>query len=368
MWRINSVVPLTPDNTVSSNLLTSQKCSIAHSNSAYDALQAGLGLIVPAANLARALFIGMNSFDVLCGKYGDADISYPFQYVLYGGVYANFVYEIIFLVVVLGLIEYAGSGWIRPLFFWRNKTPSRLHHQVDDGLASFDSRRDIMLQDHQTRSARQSDLAPILDISRVSKFFGRSFAAQNVSLSISPNQTLALLGGNGAGKTTVINMIRGELRPDFGNIFVNGLSVLTQLRKARLNIGVCPQDDAVDNLTVRQTLEFYATVKGLQRVKENVDQVLAALNITQYEKTAARALSGGTKRKLTVAIAILGVYLNCELTLMTFLTLHRKPPSPPTRRTIHRPGCLRKTDTMARSETNSCEPSNSPYNTQHGGS
>ncbi|KAJ6134844.1 hypothetical protein N7512_000004 [Penicillium capsulatum] len=272
----------------------------------YDSLQAGLGLIAPAANLARGLFIGINAFDVLCGKYGDADTSYPFAYVRYGGVYANLVYQIIFLVLILWVYEYAGTGWLRPLFCWRRKLPARLHHQVDDGLTSFDSGRDIMLADNRANAARNSDGSSILNVSAVSKYFGQSFAAQNVSFAIASNQTLALLGGNGAGKTTVINMIRGELRPDFGNIFVNGLSVLTQLRSARMNIGVCPQDDAVDNLTVRQTLEFYAAVKGLQRVKENVDQVLRALDITQYEKVTARALSGGTKRKLTVAIAILG--------------------------------------------------------------
>jgi ABC-type branched-subunit amino acid transport system ATPase component len=58
----------------------------------------------------------------------------------------------------------------------------------------------------------------ILRLSHVSKFFGRTLAAQNVSFGISQNETMALLGGNGAGKTTVFNMIRGELKPDFGNI------------------------------------------------------------------------------------------------------------------------------------------------------
>ncbi|KAJ5093890.1 hypothetical protein N7456_009751 [Penicillium angulare] len=272
----------------------------------YNSLQAGLGLICPAANLARALWVGRNTFDVLCGKYGQADVSYPFAYAIYGGVYANLTYQIIFLSLVIGIYEYAGTGWFQPLLFWRRKSPMRLHHRVDDGLTSFDSRRDIVLEDSRIHAPRVSDESSILNVSRVSKFFSRSFVAQNISFSISPNQTLALLGSNGAGKTTVINMIRGELRPDFGDIFVNGMSVLTHLRKARLNIGVCPQDDAVDNLTVRQTLEFYAAVKGLQRVKENVDQVLRALDITQYAKVTARALSGGTKRKLTVAIAILG--------------------------------------------------------------
>lgn len=268
----------------------------------YDSLQAGLGLIVPAGNLARALFIGMNTFDVLCGKYGDADTTYPFAYVRYGGVYANLIYQIIFLVLALGLFEYGSADWLRPLFFWRRRLPARLHHNIDDGG------QDIMLEQPKAINERR-EAAPILTVDRLSKHFGRTFAAQNVSLSISANETLALLGGNGAGKTAVINMIRGEVNPDFGDIYVNGVSVLRQARKARLNVGVCPQDDAVDNLTVRQTLEFYAAVKGLQRIKENVRQVMNALDITVYEKVTAKALSGGTRRKLTVAIALLGMSL-----------------------------------------------------------
>ena len=268
----------------------------------YDSLQAGLGLIVPAGNLARALFIGMNTFDVLCGKYGDADTTYPFAYVRYGGVYANLIYQIIFLVLALGLFEYGSADWLRPLFFWRRRLPARLHHNIDDGG------QDIMLEQPKAINERR-EAAPILTVDRLSKHFGRTFAAQNVSLSISANETLALLGGNGAGKTAVINMIRGEVNPDFGDIYVNGVSVLRQARKARLNVGVCPQDDAVDNLTVRQTLEFYAAVKGLQRIKENVRKVMNALDITVYEKVTAKALSGGTRRKLTVAIALLGMSL-----------------------------------------------------------
>jgi ATP-binding cassette subfamily A (ABC1) protein 3 len=117
---------------------------------------------------------------------------------------------------------------------------------------------------------------------------------------------MALLGGNGAGKTTVFNMIRGELKPDFGNIHLDGVTVLHQPRKAIIQIGVCPQNDAVDSLNVRQTLEFYAAVKGLKNVRANIDQVLGLLDTKSFANSASKALSGGTKRKLTVGIALLG--------------------------------------------------------------
>lgn len=90
-------------------------------------------------------------------------------------------------------------------------------------------------------------------MSRVSKYFGKISVVENVTFNISSNETLALLGGNGAGKSTVINMIRGELRPNFGDIYVDGISVLRNPHKARMQMGVCPQDDAVDNLTKTNT-------------------------------------------------------------------------------------------------------------------
>ena len=106
----------------------------------------------------------------------------------------------------------------------------------------------------------------------------------------------------------MINLIRGELKPDFGQIMLDGINVLRHPQQARVHMGVCPQDDAVDNLTVRQTLGFYASVKGLKNIAGNVDKVMNALNITIYEDVMVKALSGGTKRKLSVAIALLGMF------------------------------------------------------------
>lgn len=113
----------------------------------------------------------------------------------------------------------------------------------------------------------------------------------------------------------MINLIRGELKPDFGQITLDGINVLRHPHQARVQMGVCPQDDAVDNLTVHQTLAFYASVKGLKNISGNVSKVMNVLNITMYENVMVKALSGGTKRKLSVAIALLGMsrsYLLCN--------------------------------------------------------
>jgi ABC-type transport system involved in cytochrome c biogenesis ATPase subunit len=276
----------------------------ANLHETYSLLQYGLGLSSPGANLARALFVASNSFEILCGKYGDANTSNTFAYVRYGSVYANLCIQIVFLIAFLAVYEYGSSEWFRRHITHRG-VPARLHYIVDNGPAVAATE-----QEKNARAITNSVATPsqVLRVSRISKFFGKLFAAENISFDISSDQTLALLGGNGAGKTTVINMIRGEFKPDFGDIILDGTSVLRNPHRARLHMGVCPQDDAVDNLTVRQTLAFYASVKGLKNVAGNVDKVLNALNITIYEHLRVKALSGGTKRKLSVAIALLGQF------------------------------------------------------------
>ncbi|KAK0121852.1 hypothetical protein ONS95_010131 [Cadophora gregata] len=267
----------------------------------YNSLQFGLGLSSPGANLVRALFLSSNSFEILCGKYADNDVSSPFSYDRYGSVYANLIIQILFLIAFLVIYEYGSADWVRRNITHRG-VPSRLHYIVESGETAPSN---VPAQTEKNATAVVNS-PQILTVSRVSKYFGKTFAVENVSFDISANQTLALLGGNGAGKTTVINMIRGELKPNFGDIYLDGVSVARQPQKARLHIGVCPQDDAIDNLTVRQTLRFYATVKGLKNIEGNVDRILAALNITMYEDLRVVALSGGTRRKLSVAIALLG--------------------------------------------------------------
>ena len=326
-------------------------------------MQYGLGLMVPGANLQRALFIGMNSFDVLCGPYGDADVSNPFQYVLYGGVYANLLIQIIFLIIVLTICEYQSADWLRR-HIWQRKLPARLHYVVETGeqvepSAAFEE------TSKAANEASRSMRTPILSVSQISKFFGPVFAVENVSFDIAANETLVLLGGNGAGKTTIINMIRGELNPDFGDIYIDGISVRRQPHKARIQMGVCPQDDAIDNLTVRQTLNFYAAVKGLRNIVGNVDRVIDALNISLYQNVVAKNLSGGTRRKLSIAIALLGIQSYSRFSVV-FTDLNRESPHSPPRRAVNRPRRWCETNLMASPTENQRQPRNPPYDAQYG--
>ncbi|EPS35772.1 hypothetical protein H072_10711 [Dactylellina haptotyla CBS 200.50] len=258
-------------------------------------LSAGLSLTSPGANLFRAFMLATNSYSVLCGDFGDVLEPNKFAFNLYGGVYFNLILQIVFLVSVLMAFEY--SIFSRIYYRLRNPTRSRARDSMEVELRSVANKAGVRTSE---------EMRPLLECFGVHKSFNGVEAVQDVTLSVSSNETMALLGPNGAGKSTTINMIRGELKPDSGDIFVRDKSILTNLVEARAETGVCPQDDATDDLTVFTTLKFYAEVRGVPHPAKNAQLAMEALGIQDFKDKRVTKLSGGTKRKLSVAIALLG--------------------------------------------------------------
>jgi ATP-binding cassette subfamily A (ABC1) protein 3 len=138
---------------------------------------------------------------------------------------------------------------------------------------------------------------------------GKCCAVNSLDLTLYENQILALLGHNGAGKSTTISMLVGLLPPTSGDALVFGKNILTDMDEIRKNLGVCPQYDILfPELTVKEHLEIFAVLKGanedsLERiVAEMVDEV----GLADKSNTFVRALSGGMKRKLSLGIALIG--------------------------------------------------------------
>jgi len=107
----------------------------------------------------------------------------------------------------------------------------------------------------------------------------------------------------------LFNIIRGEINPDEGDVFIGGISALQHPSSSRRAIGVCPQFTAIDSqLTVREHLSIYALLKGLSRseIDRDIDELLGATTLTQYSDRLARHLSGGNQRKLALAISMIG--------------------------------------------------------------
>ncbi|XP_019856993.1 PREDICTED: ATP-binding cassette sub-family A member 3-like, partial [Amphimedon queenslandica] len=133
-------------------------------------------------------------------------------------------------------------------------------------------------------------------------------AVNKMSLKMYEGQITALLGHNGAGKTTTINILSGFYPPTSGNAFINGLSVLDDIELIRTNLGLCPQHNVLfDRLTVREHLRFFIKLKGVSgNTTDAIDDLLDDLELIDKSDVQSQNLSGGMKRKLSVAISLIG--------------------------------------------------------------
>uniref|UniRef100_A0A8C0G716 ATP binding cassette subfamily A member 13 n=1 Tax=Chelonoidis abingdonii TaxID=106734 RepID=A0A8C0G716_CHEAB len=134
-------------------------------------------------------------------------------------------------------------------------------------------------------------------------------AVKDLSLTFYKGQITALLGANGAGKTTIISMLTGLYSPSSGTIIINGRDIRTDLDAIRMEMGVCPQYDVLfDTLTVREHLLFYGSVKAPLWTKKQLHHqvTLEDVDLSQHQFKHVGALSGGMKRRLSIAVSFIG--------------------------------------------------------------
>jgi ABC-2 type transport system ATP-binding protein len=140
---------------------------------------------------------------------------------------------------------------------------------------------------------------------RTLKRYGQHLAVAGVDLDIAEGEFFGLLGPNGAGKTTLISMLAGLTRPSSGRVLVRGLDVQTDAPAARKLLGVVPQELVFDPFfTVRQTLRIQSGYFGFRRNDAWIDELLHELGLTAQADKNMRALSGGMKRRVMVAQAL----------------------------------------------------------------
>lgn len=138
---------------------------------------------------------------------------------------------------------------------------------------------------------------------------GSKVAVDGLSLQMYKGQITALLGHNGAGKTTTISILTGLFPPTSGSAHINGKSIMTDMDAIRESLGLCPQHNVLfDRLTVQEHLEFFINLKGTfgPQAKTEVQQMISDIQLTDKMNWASSKLSGGMKRKLSCAIALIG--------------------------------------------------------------
>jgi ABC-2 type transport system ATP-binding protein len=148
----------------------------------------------------------------------------------------------------------------------------------------------------------------LLSVTKISKSFGERRAVDNVSFQVKRGQTLGLIGPNGAGKSTTVSIICGLLHPDSGSVLLDGQHLEDENNDAKLKIGVVPQDLALfETLSAMENLKLFGALYGLKgaRLEKRCHEVLAMVNLNERAKDKPITFSGGMKRRLNIAAALL---------------------------------------------------------------
>ena len=148
----------------------------------------------------------------------------------------------------------------------------------------------------------------MIEIKDVTKSYGRHKVLQNVSFEIMEGELFGLLGPNGAGKSTLIDILTGIQSMDSGEIFINGKSIKTDKVEIRKQLGLVPQDIALlEELNAFDNLEYFGGLYGLagQELKSQIEKLLEVAGLTDKKKEKVKNYSGGMKRRLNIAVAML---------------------------------------------------------------
>jgi ABC-type multidrug transport system ATPase subunit len=138
-----------------------------------------------------------------------------------------------------------------------------------------------------------TDTRVVLDAQGISKQYGRRRILRDVSFSLTAGSLVGIVGENGAGKSTLLRILAGELRPSAGAVSLAGA------------LGYCPQAAILnESLTVAQHLDYFRAAYGLADLRR-ADALVERLSFARYRETAVHALSGGSKQKLNLTIALM---------------------------------------------------------------
>ncbi|WP_066371222.1 ABC transporter ATP-binding protein [Neobacillus fumarioli] len=147
----------------------------------------------------------------------------------------------------------------------------------------------------------------VLEIKNLTKKFGDFIAVDHMSLTIQEGEIFGLLGSNGAGKSTTINMISGLLKNNGGEIYILGKNIATHSKFAKMNIGIVPQDLAIyEDMTAYENVRFFAGLYGLRgtELRVRAEEALEFVGLSDKQKSYPKNFSGGMKRRLNIACAI----------------------------------------------------------------
>jgi len=145
----------------------------------------------------------------------------------------------------------------------------------------------------------------IITIENICKNYKTTLALNNVSLNINRGELFGLLGVNGAGKTTLIKILCGLTKKTSGKVIINDYDLDNEIDKIKEIIDISPQETSVaNNLTVKENLDFFANIYNTNN-PDHINEIISTFNLNDVLNKRAKTLSGGYKRRLSIAIALI---------------------------------------------------------------
>ncbi|XP_037825912.1 phospholipid-transporting ATPase ABCA1-like [Lucilia sericata] len=160
----------------------------------------------------------------------------------------------------------------------------------------FEELKIVSIQNSLKRNDKM-DSTPALKVENLCKSYGKNqYAVSNITFSVNAGECFGLLGKNGAGKSTIFKMLSGQVQPNVGHIVYENPE-----------ISYCPQTNTLDSLlTVRECIEFYGRLRRITNIPKLVASILESFQLETYRDVLVKNLSGGNRRKLTVATSCCG--------------------------------------------------------------
>ncbi|NWR80295.1 ABCA2 protein, partial [Centropus unirufus] len=191
---------------------------------------------------------------------------------------------------------------------WPWSRTTRLSVMEEDQACAMESRR---LEETRGIEEEPTHLPLVVCIDKLTKVYktDKKLALNKLSLNLYENQVVSFLGHNGAGKTTTMSILTGLFPPTSGSATIYGHDIRTEMDEIRKNLGMCPQHNVLfDRLTVEEHLWFYSQLKSMaeEEIRKEMDKMIEDLELSNKRHSLVQTLSGGMKRKLSVAIAFVG--------------------------------------------------------------
>ena len=206
---------------------------------------------------------------------------------------------------------------LKSLFGFKNEISTNISKdqlEIEEQFGDIKKDSDVIDEENRIQNLTKHSLSnlnqnEIFIVDRLTKYYSNFMAVKGISFSVKKSESFGLLGTNGAGKTTTFKMITGDETITKGDAFLNRINIKDNIRLFQKQLGYCPQfDPLIDQMTVYETMELFANLRGIKPryIRKTCLSLISLLDLNDHVKKMCYTLSGGNKRKLSVALALVG--------------------------------------------------------------